>query len=408
MVKNRPLILFEYRGFPMRVLLAFDKFKDALSAREACKAAADELGVLRPDWEIDTAPLADGGDGFCDTLAGILDGDFHIASVTDPRQRVVDARYGLVSAEKIPAAARRLLNWSPEVDQIAVIEMAESSGIALTPIDGRSPWDVTTAGLGELVKISQEKGAQGAIIGLGGSATHDLALGALWKLGYRFFDKDDNQIDGAPIPNIWPRIAKISLSSTQLPESFQIRLACDVENPLLGNRGAAAIFGPQKGLTKDRFQELESETERLADLLIQADGAYPASRDEAGAGAAGGAAFGLKAGLEAQIVSGYSLVKAWIGLDEKFSQADWVITGEGRFDESSLHGKGPGALALETIAKNKRLLVLAGSIGSIPDCPIAQASLRQISAPSLPLPEALQKTEENMRKALREHFAQSS
>ena len=353
------------------------------------------------------APLADGGDGFCDTLTGVLDGEFQTATVTDPLQRKVDARFGLVAVEQIPFAARQLLDWSLEIKKVAVIEMAESSGIALTPIEGRSPWNVTTAGLGELVKIAQSKGAQGAIIGLGGSATHDLAFGALWKLGYRYHDLAGNEIDEAPVPRVWPQIAKISLPYCEIPSSFEIRLACDVENPLLGTRGAAAIFGPQKGLTEDRFQELESETERLANLLVETEGAHAAFHGDKGAGAAGGAAFGLKAGLGARIVSGYNLVKAWIGLDEKFTRSDWVITGEGRFDESSLHGKGPGALSLEAIAKGKRLIVMAGSIGRIPKCPIPQRSLRQISPPSLPLPKALQMTEQNLRRAIREQFAPS-
>ncbi len=391
----------------MRILVAFDKFKDALSAREACQIAASEVGRHRPDWQIETAPLADGGDGFSDTLTGVLDGEFHTAKVMDPRRNKVEARFGLVPVQNIPLAARKLLNWSSEIEKVAIIEMAESSGIALTPIEGRSPWDVTTAGLGELVKVAQKKGAHGAIIGLGGSATHDLALGALWKLGYRFHDKNGNEIDEAPVPRIWPQISKISLPRCELPSSFEMRLACDVDNPLLGSRGGAAIFGPQKGLTEDRFQELESETERLANLLVATAGAHAALPDDEGAGAAGGAAFGLKAGLGGRILSGYNLVKAWIGLDEKFSQADWVITGEGLFDESSLHGKGPGTLSLEAIDKGKRLSVMAGSIGRIPECPIPQSSISQISPPNLPLPQALKLTEQNLRRAIGKKFALS-
>ncbi len=391
----------------MRILVAFDKFKDALSAREACQIAASEVGRHRPDWQIETAPLADGGDGFSDTLTGVLDGEFHAAKVMDPRRNKVEARFGLVSVQNIPLAARKLLNWSSEIEKVAIIEMAESSGIALTPIEGRSPWDVTTAGLGELVKVAQKKGAHGAIIGLGGSATHDLALGALWKLGYRFHDKNGNEIDEAPVPRIWPQISKISLPRCELPSSFEMSLACDVDNPLLGSQGGAAIFGPQKGLTEDRFQELESETERLANLLVATAGAHAALPDDEGAGAAGGAAFGLKAGLGGRILSGYNLVKAWIGLDEKLSQADWVITGEGLFDESSLRGKGPGALSLEAIDKGKRLSVMAGSIGRISECPIPQRSISQISPPNLPLPQALKLTEQNLRRAIGKKFALS-
>lgn len=392
----------------MQTLVALDKFKDALTAREACQVAANELGRLHPDWRIEVAPLADGGDGFCDTLTGVLNGEFHTATVTDPQRKSVEARFGIVRESTIPEAAGKLLDWKTGIDNVAVIEMAQSSGIALTPIEGRSPWDATTEGLGELIKAAYDLGAGGAIIGLGGSATHDLALGVLWKLGYRFHDASGNEIDESPVPRLWSRIARISLASPSLPSSFQIRLACDVENPLLGKRGAAAVFGPQKGLTEDRFAELESETARLAELLNATRGAFPASWEENGTGAAGGAAFGLKAGLGARIVPGYQLVKAWIGLDQKFSQADWVLTGEGRFDESSLHGKGPGALSLETLSQKKRLLVLAGSIGRIAQSPIPQGSLCPISPPSLPLAEALQKTKQNLRKAIRQHFEQSS
>ena len=392
----------------MQALVALDKFKDALSARDASRIVASELSELHPQWRIETAPLADGGDGFCDTLTGILDGEFHKATVTDPLQKPVNAGFGIVPENKIPLSARQLLDWQKSIDQVAVIEMAESSGIALTPIEGRSPWNTTTAGLGELIRSAHEQGAGGAIIGLGGSATHDLTLGALWRLGYRFHDASGNEIDEAPVPRIWPRIARISLPAPILPNSFQIRLACDVENPLLGSRGAAAIFGPQKGLTKDRLPELESETERLAELLNATSGAYPASPRENGTGAAGGAAFGLKVGLGARIISGYQLVKAWISLEEKFSRADWVLTGEGRFDESSLQGKGPGELSLETLAHSKRLLVLAGCIGQIEKSTIPQSSLCQISPPGLPLAEALQKTEENLRKAIRQYFGQTA
>lgn len=392
----------------MQALVALDKFKDALSARDACRIVASELSELHPEWQIDTAPLADGGDGFCDTLTGILGGEFHRATVTDPLQKPVDARFGIVPEKNIPLSARRLLDWQTGIDQVAVIEMAESSGIALTPIEGRSPWDATTAGLGELIRSAHEQGAGGAIIGLGGSATHDLALGALWRLGYRFYDASGKEIDEAPVPRIWPRIANILLPSPVLPASFQLRLACDVENPLLGSRGAAAVFGPQKGLTKDRWPELESETERMAALLNATSGVCPASPKENGAGAAGGAAFGLKVGLGARIISGYQLVKAWIGLEEKFSRAEWVLTGEGRFDESSLHGKGPGELSLESLGQRKRLLILAGSIGQIAESPIPQSSLCQISPTGLPLAEALQKTEENLRTAIRQYFDQTA
>lgn len=389
----------------MRALIAFDKFKDALTARETCQIAADTLRECRPDWEIDTAPLADGGDGFCDTLTGCVDGSFSEAKCTGPLGQAVRARFGIVLTDKLPQPARNLLDWKTEVHRIAIIELAESSGISLTPVHDRSPWATTTAGLGEVIQAAIAEGAQSAIIGLGGSATHDLALGALWKLGYRFIDETGKELKGPPVPDTWPEIAKIVSPETSLPPEFEIRLACDVENPLLGPSGAAAVFGPQKGLEPDRYDELESATERIAHLLCDACGKPYSLMDVVGAGAAGGAAFGLQAGLQARIVPGYELVKNWIGLEPKFARAELIITGEGRFDASSLQGKGPGALALEAVANGKGVRIMAGSLGDLPDCRFDPESLIAISPPDLPIEEALKTTRENLQKAIRQAFS---
>jgi glycerate kinase len=388
----------------MRILLAFDKFKDALTAREACQVAAQAIASVQPDWEIDTAPLADGGDGFCDTLTGVAQGDFHSAKVTDPLGKTTQATYGIVSKDRLQESAQKLLNLADSTRNIAVIEMAESSGIALTPIRNRSPWIATSAGLGDTIAAAVKRGAQAAVIGLGGSATHDLALGALQRLGFRFRDANTREIVDPLIPNLWPQVTSIDTAQTRLPEGFEMRLACDVENPLLGAQGAAAVFGPQKGLETDRFNEMESATRRLATMLCESSGKSFESMDAPGAGAAGGAAFGLKTGLGATIVSGYELVKAWIGLEPKFNSAECIVTGEGRFDASSLQGKGPGALALETLAARKRLAVFAGSLGRLDPNPFAEDSLKAISPPNMPLEQALPATRENLTKALQYAF----
>ena len=388
----------------MRVLIAFDKFKDALSARDACRVAAEALAESKPDWKIEVAPLADGGDGFCDTLTGTINGEFHSAQVTGPMGEKVTARFGIVSKICLQESAQALLEFQESTRDIAIIEMAECSGIALTPIRGRSPWTTTTAGLGELINVAIQHGAQGAIIGLGGSATHDLALGALERLGVSFLDKNGGPILGSPIPDTWSKIDRIDVSKSTLPANFEIRLACDVENPLLGSSGAAAVFGPQKGLTPERFEEIESLTRKMAHCLCEARSIEPATMTNPGTGAAGGAAFGLQTGLGATIVSGYELVKAWIGLEPKFERAQCVITGEGRFDASSLQGKGPGALALETAETDKRLLVLAGSLGEIKNAPFRPNCLVAISPPEMPLEDALKATSENLAQALRTAF----
>ena len=170
----------------MRVLVAFDKFKDALSARDTCKIAVEAIQKCRPEWVIETAPLADGGDGFCDTLTGCLNGEFHETTVSGPLAKKVKAKFGIVSVDRLQSTVFSLLNWKSNLKKIAVIELAESSGISLTPLEKRSPWTTTTAGLGEVIQSAIDHGANGAIVGLGGSATHDLGLGALWKLGFQF------------------------------------------------------------------------------------------------------------------------------------------------------------------------------------------------------------------------------
>ena len=389
----------------MRILLAFDKFKDALTAREACQAAAQAVAAIQPDWQIETAPLADGGDGFCDTLAGVAQGEFYRASVTGPLGETTEASYGIVSKSRLQPSAQSLLGFAEYTQRIAIIEMAESSGIALTPIRNRSPWIATSAGLGDIIAAAAQEGAQGAIIGLGGSATHDLALGALQRLGVRFLDANRQEIDETLVPRLWPRVEAIDASQANLPLEFELRLACDVENPLLGPQGAAAVFGPQKGLKPDRYDELEASTKRLATLLCESKRISMDTAETPGAGAAGGAAFGMQTGLGASIVSGYELVKAWIGLADKFDRADCIVTGEGRFDASSLHGKGPGALALETVSAAKRLHVFAGSLGPLEENPFGQDSLVAISPPDLPLEQALPATRDNLAKALAKAFA---
>jgi len=386
----------------MRVLAAFDKFKDALSAADACEAAREALGACQPEWTVETAPLADGGDGFCDTLVRSAAGRLEIHRVPGPLRAPAEAAIGLIDVDGLPEAARDLLDL-PEARRVAIVEMAQGSGIALVPPNQRNPWKATSAGLGQMLRFAKEAGADAAIVGLGGSATHDLALGALWSLGFAFLDDTDARLGAPPAPELWERIRRIQPPPT--PLGLTLRLACDVDNPLLGPNGAAAVFGPQKGLKPEGYPRLETQTGRLAKLLAEATGCSPSLAETPGAGAAGGAAFGLMAGLGARLVSGFDLVAAWIGLSEKLARADIVLTGEGRFDASSLQGKGPGAIARQALEQGKRLYVFTGSLDEPALlAPLPRDCLREISPPALPLEQALRKTRQNLARAVAAAF----
>ncbi|HEY0944203.1 MAG TPA: glycerate kinase [Opitutaceae bacterium] len=345
----------------MRVLIAFDKFKDSLSAAQACDVAARSLRGRHRDWTLDLCPLADGGEGFAEILTTATGGTLHRLPVQGPRGGLVTAQLGLVPRATIPAAAQALLGFdaASASGTIAVIEMAQASGLALLPPGLRDPWETTSLGTGQLIRAAAELGATGVVLGVGGSATNDLGLGALAALGFEFRDDTGNKLR-PPLPAQWPRLTRIDGEAfTALPP---LRIACDVANPLLGPQGCAAIYGPQKGLRAEDRPRLEAESARLADLLCAHCGQPPALRDIPGAGAAGGIAFGLMVAARARLCPGADLVAAWLDLGRRLDAADLVLTGEGRFDASSLTGKGPGSLATRALGLGKTVHVFAGAV----------------------------------------------
>lgn len=370
----------------MRTLIAFDKFKDALSAPEACARAAAALRTVRPSWELDLCPFTDGGEGFARILTTVAGGERHAVRVTGPRGAPVEAGFGLVEVARIPEAARALLEV-PQGRRLAVIEMAEASGLALLPQAERDPWQTTTYGTGELLQHAVEAGADAILVGVGGSATHDLALGALAALGWRFLDAAGEAV-AVPTPAQWDRIVRIEGGpSASLPP---VRIACDVTNPLLGPQGAAAVYGPQKGLREADRPALEAATTRLAALLCAHCGRPAALVETPGAGAAGGCSFGFMAALGARLLPGSAFVSAWLDLARRLAEADLVLTGEGRFDESSLAGKGPGAMAAQALALGKTVHVFAGAVAALP--PRARLHTHALSPADLPLAQALKET----------------
>jgi glycerate kinase len=374
----------------MRVLVAFDKFKDALPARAACETAAAALQDLHPDWELDLCPLTDGGEGFCEVLCAQVAGRIEPVEVDGPRHTPVIGEYGVVSARALTPAARQHLGIDGPV---GIVELASASGLDLVAAPARDPWLASTLGTGQLLSAAAEDGPSLLLLGLGGSATNDLGLGALAALGFRFLDAAGGHV-ATPTPSTWERIIRIERpAALRLPA---LLLACDVNNPLLGPRGATATFGPQKGLPAADVPRLEAQLARMAALLCAACGQPLALADTPGTGAAGGIAFGLMAGCGARLVPGFALVSAWLDLPARIAAADLVLTGEGRYDATSLGGKGPGALVAAARAAGKPVHVFAGAVDGPPD-----PALHAITPAGLPLTDALPRTDQFLAAALR-------
>jgi glycerate 2-kinase len=340
----------------MRILVSFDKFKGSLSAREACGIAREELEAK--GHAVVEAPLTDGGDGFAELLTRALEGEWVPLLVEGPLGEKVGAHVGLVDAAAIPRSAR-LIGDLPGSGRVALVDIASSSGIVLVDDAARDPWKTSTRGLGQLIAEASRRGASAVLVGLGGSATSDLALNALCFLGLRARLRSGEIVERVP-PAFWPHV--VALHGKVMEGMPPVRLACDVTNPLLGPRGAVGAFAPQKGLRAEDAKALESQTKRMAEMLAEHVGAPHALMDEPGAGAAGGAGFGLRAALDAQLVPGFDLVAEWLRIPEALDACDLLITGEGRFDRSSLEGKGPGALIQMAHERGVRVRVFAGSV----------------------------------------------
>ncbi|HKB58341.1 MAG TPA: glycerate kinase [Lacunisphaera sp.] len=371
----------------MRVLIAFDKFKDALTAEQACAAAAGALRAKHPDWPLDLCPLTDGGEGFTETLARGQGERIEHIEVPGPRGGSVKAPVGFVSARSLTTAARQRISVTGTV---AIIGLASASGLELLAPAERNPWHTTTAGTGELLRYAIHERADAILLGIGSSATNDLGLGALAALGLRFVDAFGQTVE-PPVPARWHQIVRIE-GRVRLPPLF---IACDVTNPLLGQKGATVTFGPQKGLPPTDVLELETRAGRLAALLCDHCERPHTLTAVPGTGAAGGIAFGLMVAAGAQLVPGFDLVSEWFDLPARIRSADLVITGEGRFDVTSLGGKGPGALAALARRTGKPVQVFAGSLGVEAD-----RAHHAITPPDLPLAEALPRTAELLAAAV--------
>ncbi len=387
----------------MKLLAAFDKFKDSMTATRACEAAAaGARAVLGSSGEIRSTPLTDGGEGFCRILTEAADGHIEYHPVSGPLGEELDAPLGWVESASLQAQARQMLGTAR--GRIAIIEMAAVAGLEQVPISQRHPRQTTTRGVGELIRVAVAEQADAILLGIGGSATSDLGLGALEALGLRFHGVRNI------VPANWPDVA--SISGRPDLEFPPIYIACDVENPLLGDRGAASVYGPQKGLPISEIESFDAEAERLAHLLCRHFKQTDQIIKTPGAGAAGGVGFGLKVACGADFVPGFELVEAWLDLPSKIAWADLILTGEGKFDRSSLSGKGPYALLLAAHDSGKPAILLSGALDEDVRAELAerfpQTMAYAISPGKMALEDALARGPENLELKVRSALLERS
>ncbi len=326
----------------MKVVVAIDSLKGSLTSLEAGEAIQE--GILRAisDAEVIVRPLADGGEGTVEALTRGMNGRYEKITVTDPLGRPTDAVYGIL-----------------EDSHTAIIEMSAAAGITLIDAKDRNPMNTTTYGVGEMIKDAIGKGCRHFFIGIGGSATNDGGIGMLQALGYGMLDTEGKQVSlGAK------GLAElVSITDEDvLPElkkcTFQI--ACDVKNPLCGEKGCSAVFGPQKGATPDMITQMDSWLGKYALLTAnrykKADSQYP------GTGAAGGMGFAFLSYMNAELRSGVQIVLEETKLEEYVKDADIVVTGEGCLDGQSVMGKAPIGVAALAKKHHKKVIAFAGCV----------------------------------------------
>lgn len=380
----------------MKVLLAFDKFRGCLSAKQACGIAADTLAQRFPGWSFDLCPICDGGEGFADILGSLLGARKTACPSCDPLGRPITGHFHLLPFGKLPEAAKRHLGMADLGDSapIALIEMAACTGLTLLAPEERNPLNSSSFGTGQVMHAALEAGAQMLLLGIGGSASNDLGLGALTALGLQ--STWSGQVPASPAPRHWERLVDL-----QRPESLRripVRVCCDVDNPLLGPNGATRIFGPQKGLKPEDLEPLEEAMGKLAGLLCRAAGQPVTLKDCPGAGAAGGIAFGLLCCCQSRLIPGSAFIQSCLELERRCAEADLVITGEGCFDQSSLQGKGPGFVLQLARRLGKPVHVFAGSLNL--DLQTDGANCTAITPAGLPLDQALARAPEFLRNSL--------
>jgi glycerate kinase len=339
----------------MRILIAPDKFKGSLSAREVAENVAKGLRDILPNAKIDLVPVADGGEGTAEVICEALQGSWIRCKAHDPLGREMECQYAIIEKRKL-----------------AVMEMSEAAGMKRLHGEERDVDRASTFGVGEMILDAAQNGAEEIIIGLGGSATNDGGFGMAQAVGFRFYDERETELKGAVsqllkltritrpnvevlVPSTYSKVRRLAQAPLQ---HGRIVAAADVRNPLLGKNGATRVFGPQKGVTPEKIDMLERALTRLADVVTKEfDIDYG---KEAGAGAAGGLGFGLMSFCGATIRSGFDVVAEAVELESKMKDVDVVITGEGSLDAQTLEGKTPVGVARLARKLGKSVFAIVG------------------------------------------------
>ena len=320
------------------IILAPDSFKGTLTAAEICAIQQEVIARHLPHARITQLPMADGGEGMTEAYLRICGGEKVALTVPGPLGDPAEGFYGLLP------------------DGSAVIEMAAAAGLPLVEGKNRLP-EASTYGVGVLIRHAAEHGASRILLGLGGSATNDCGIGMAAALGYRFYDDAGQPVE--PLARHMERIARFELEHPLPP--LEVTAACDVDNPLCGPRGATAIFGPQKGGSPEELALLEQGMTHMAGVMERQTGRPIASLP--GAGAAGGMGAGVLCFLQGRLCPGVELLLDTAGFDGLLEQADLVLTGEGRMDAQSVHGKVPYGIGRRCQRRGVPCIAICGALG---------------------------------------------
>src|SRR5699024_1269648 len=325
----------------MKVLVAVDSFKGSLGSREAGEIIKEGILDTIKDAEVTVSPIADGGEGTVEALVDGLNGEYIDVEVKGPLNDKVIARYGVIK-------------------DVVVIEMASSSGLTLVPEEKRNPLNTTTYGLGDMIKDALDRGYNNFIIGLGGSSTSDIGLGMLSSLGFKFLDENKKEVGifGRDLKNI-KYIDDTSVDKRLFDSKFKI--ACDVDNPLYGENGAAAIYGPQKGADKETIKTLDEYAINFSKVVSKK---YKIDYENiSGVDAAGGLGYAFMSFLNGELSPGIDIIIDFLKLDEKMKKVDLAITGEGEINYQTMMAKAPSGVAEVAKKYDIPVIGIAGALG---------------------------------------------